>query len=293
MLTCIVSALCRAAYEAYLQQQLSFFARWQAAYSLGNAIAPQHPLALSMLRDLIREADNTLLKIRLCERLARVNPGDEIAVSTLRQILQTTEEDGFRRKAAHCLIRICQDETAIAILEHLAQAAEQPIQHQAAASLAQLIPNHPLAKASPRSPKRQRSRSERSSASITQEIESLVKKLQNPSSLYSQIRLAHRLGRMLPGHLQAIQSLMAILQQPQHEASLYRWVAEGLVEILTEERMKEAIAPLHALLPLLNGAYTPQSAAAYGILWHIAQSLSYDSFKTAIEDLKLAQNQDL
>jgi hypothetical protein len=268
------------AYETYLQNQLSFFARWHAAYSLGNAIAPQHPLALSILRELIEAADNLFLKVRLCEALERVNPQDEFALTMLRQILAETQEDSIRRKSAHCLARILQDPTAIATLEHLAQTAEPQIQRQAATSLAQLIPGHPLGIVKqPRSKKHKSPRGERSQASIAQEIESLLHKLQKPQKLNALIRYAHRLGKMAPSHPQALQALLSILQEPEQDNALYRWVADCLNEVLTIEGMSDVIAALHPLIPPINHPFTPQTATVHGILWDIAKQLSYAEFK--------------
>jgi Effector-associated domain 4/NACHT domain/HEAT repeats len=272
-------AIATQTYETYLAKQPAFFAKWHAAYSLGNAIAPKHPLALSILRDLIEEADSTFFKIRLCEGLARVNPGDEIAITTLRAILEETQEDGVRRKTAHCLGRMIQDESAIAILEQLAQTAEPPIKRQAAASLAQLIPGHPLGiveRSRPR--KRQPRQNDRPEATIIREIESLTHKLEKPYNLNAKVRYAYRLGKMSPGNLQAIQTLLSVLQEPNHESGVYRWTSDCLSEILTPETRPTAIATLHPLLPPHHIPHTPQTSAAYGILWDIAQLLPYDAF---------------
>jgi energy-coupling factor transporter ATP-binding protein EcfA2 len=272
------------AYETYLEKHPAFFARWHAAYSLGNAIAPQHPLALSTLRDLIYEADNIFLKIRLCEGLARVNPEDEIAITTLRQILEASQDDGVRRKTAHCLGRILQDESAIAVLEQLAQTAEPQIKRQAAASLAQLVPGHPLGIITqPRSKKRKSPLPERSEETILREINALIQKLEKPYNLNARVRYAYRLSKMAPGHPQAIQTLLSVLQEPEHDPSFYRWTAECLNAVLTPERIPDAIAALHPLTPQHTQPHTPQSSAAYGILWNIAQQLPYEGFRACLK----------
>jgi HEAT repeat protein len=272
-----------AAYETYLQQQPAFFARWHAAYSLGNTISPQHPLAISTLRELVQVADNLFLQIRLCEALARVNPEDPIALATLTDILATATEEAILRKAAHCLVRINRDATAIATLERLAQTAEPHIRRQAAASLAQLIPGHPLGNIEQKLPKRRKPpRGERSPATITREIASLLEKLEQPTHLNARIRYAYRLGKWVPDHPQAIQTLLAVLQEPGQEPALYRWAADCLSEILTTQGMPRVIAALQPLVPGVDALYTPQTATAYGMLWEIAQQLTYKQFQAAL-----------
>jgi HEAT repeat protein/energy-coupling factor transporter ATP-binding protein EcfA2 len=271
------------AYETYLQQQPAFFARWHAAYSLGNTISPQHPLAISTLRDLVQIADNIFLQIRLCEALVRVNPADPIALTTLSEIFATATEEAILRKTAYCLAKINQDAAAIATLERLAQTAEPHIRRQAAASLAQLIPGHPLGLVEQQPPKRRKPpRGERAPDTITREIASLLKKLEQPTNLTARIRYAYRLGKLVPDKPRAIETLLVVLQEPGHEPALYRWVADCLSQVLTRQGMPVVIAALHPLIPAVDALYTPQTATVYGILWDIAQQLTYQEFQAAL-----------
>jgi hypothetical protein len=271
-----------AAYERYLQQEDGFFAQWQAAYSLGNAIAPQHPLALSVLQTLLKTAESVFFKIRLCEHLARLYPADPTAVTTLRTLLVENQEDGVRRKVAHCLVRIEQNPDAIAVLEHLAQTADPPIQRQAAASLVQLMPGHPLGVAERSAKKRRAARAERSQLSLDRESEALALKLQQPCSLNARIRYAYRLGRILPGHPVAIDTLLSVLVEAGHEPSIYRQVADCLNQVLTPENWAVAIAQLHPLTPQ-NVPFTAQTAAIYSLLWDIAQQIPPFQFSASID----------
>jgi hypothetical protein len=77
--------------------------------------------------------------------------------------------------------------------------------------------------------------------------------------------------------------LLSVLQEPEHDPSFYRWTAECLNAVLTPERIPDAIAALHPLTPQHTQPHTPQSSAAYGILWNIAQQLPYEGFKACLK----------
>jgi hypothetical protein len=271
------------AYENYLYSKPSFFARWHAAYSLGRSLAPGHPLALETLQLLLTVANNAAFQIRSCDALARLSPGDEMAIATLTELLHHPDSS-IQRRAAHSLARIQPNcEAAIAKLQHLAQTADPHVSRNAIDSLRQLeagsIEPNPIV------PAKSRSRPPRSPQSIAQEIAALQQKLRSPQHINTEIRYAQRLGRLLPGDAQALETLLQILLCPEQESATYRRAGDCLEEILTTERSAQVIAALQPLAQQAIVMRSAQTLVAYRLLWQIAQRLPYASFVVALENI--------
>jgi Effector-associated domain 4/NACHT domain len=271
-------AIMTEALERYLTQlrgqsmgrKSTFFALWNSAYSLGKQYAPGHQGAIEVLRELLESVESPYFRVQLCNNLVKVNPGDEVAIGVLREMMNGADLK-MQRRSAHCLAMIdSEDEEAIAKLKKLAMHGDKDVQKMAIASLDQLAGKEQVL--------RQRLVREKSAAVVAREIGALEKKIkeaQNPGAL---LQAAGRLGRLVPGHGGAIEVLIALLERDGLEGSFYRRVGDTLEAVMTGERYGLVVGRLYALR-----GEDARGNLCDRLLWGVTREVGYGVFLAWVE----------
>jgi Effector-associated domain 4/NACHT domain len=267
-------AIMTAALERYLMQlrgqsldrKSTFFALWNSAYSLGKQYVPGHGGAIEVLRELLQAAESPYFRVQLSNNLVKINPGDEVAIGILRELMKGADLK-IQRRSAHCLAMIdSEDREAIAKLRELATLQDGEVRKMAIASLNQLTGNMPVAQR----------RFAREKPAALREIEALEKKIketQNPGAL---VQAAGRLGKLVPGHGGAIEVLVALLERDGLEESFYRRVGDCLGSLLTEERYGLVVARLYGLRGV-------RGRVCDRLLWEVTRAVNYKLFLGWVE----------
>ncbi|WP_199300042.1 NACHT domain-containing NTPase [Trichocoleus sp. FACHB-262] len=286
------------ALEQFIQSTSNFFACWNAAYSLGKTFDQGNVVAIAAMTQLLQTLQSEPLRLQVSESLGRVDPGNALAIATLIELIATTQQNTLRRKAAYALGKL-DPGNAIAIttlLNLIKSAPEEVLCLQAAENLLQLDPGNAIAtqfiqahrKPAP-FPKPQRKTKSQVQRDPAQAIASLEQRLAAAADASTQRRLACQLGHLQPGHPQAVEILLQLLQS-QRSTTLYRRIGENLREILLQEQLPMIVSTLRGFgsatktdLPQDKPNEKPSSQAqeCYKLLWYCAQQLPYAAFYTA------------
>ena len=263
--------------EQFLTTSRSPFARWTAAYSLGKTLDPGNQIAVRTLTELLGTLRQDLFQIQLSEGLAKINPGNETAIATLVALATTLEQDSLRRKAAYSLAKLVPgNQTAMITLIQLSQSAsDQAVKKQAAENLRQLESGDDA------SPQTTAPRRKIQAAFLGETIARLEKRLEAAQNAESQRRFAYQLGILQPGHPQAVETLLALLLA-QHSPRFYKRTADYLQAVLLPEQLAQVIAKLRPQAEVTaSGERSEQALESYKLLWHCAQKLPYADFRQA------------
>ncbi|NJM46939.1 MAG: hypothetical protein HC860_12915 [Alkalinema sp. RU_4_3] len=220
-------------------RKATFFALWNAAYSLGKQYMPGNPGAIAVLHELLAAVESPYLRLQLSNNLVKVNPGDVLAIGILRELMDHADLK-IQRRSAHCLAMMDSgDGAAISKLQELATSGDDGVKKMAIASLDQLAGKTPVA--------RQHRGREKSAREVAREIGSLEKRLQTAQNPAVQVAAAAKLGQLVPGHRGAIEVLINLLEQDGLEGSFYRRVGDCLGLLLTGERYGLVVGRLYGL----------------------------------------------
>lgn len=254
-----------------LGRKSTFFALWNSAYSLGKQYSPGNTQAILILRQLIQSVESPYFRVQLCNNLIKINPGNNIAIATLNDLMNDPNLK-VQRRAAHCLATIDPNhQTAIATLQSLATDQNADLRKLAIASLDQLAGNP--------KPQRQKPIREKSPTVIAKEIASWEQKishLQHPNAL---IQAASKLGTLVPGHPKAIEILLNLLEHQDLEKPLYRRIGDTLENIITEPQYAPIVKQLH----LLRGN-DERGKECDRLLWSLTRELDYKTFCQYLEN---------
>nr|WP_290224858.1 NACHT domain-containing protein [Trichocoleus desertorum] len=287
-----------AALEQFIQSTSHFFARWNAAYSLGKTFDPRNSVAIAAMTQLLQTLQSEPLRLQISEGLGKIDPGNGLAITTLTELIATTQQNTLRRKAAYALGKIDSD-NAIAsttLINLIESPVDKALRLQAAENLLQLDPGNAIAtqfiQANQKpTPFLKPSRNAKTQVrrDPVQAIASLEQRLATATDASTQRRLACQLGHLQPGHPQAVEVLLQLLQSP-HSTTLYRRTSEDLREILLQEQLAMIVSTLKRFgsatqtdLSQDKPKEKPSSQAqeCYKLLWHCAQRLPYAAFYTA------------
>jgi hypothetical protein len=283
--------------ERFLRSATNPFLRWQAAHSLGKVFDPGNALAIAVLTSSLESVERNDLAIKICESLVKIDPQpNRIAIDTLAAIMQTSERESNRRKAAFTLGKLlvetdCGDEyrsllaMVIAVLEAaIVSSTERANRIAALNNLRQIAPTHPAAQQqlpddrTPPSSTRDRRKKIARERNISLAIAELEQKLASVDNPESQRRYAHQLGKFQPGHPLAVSALLQLMSSPQ-PPSFYKRTGEYLREIVLDEQLALIIKQLKdSELAIERGDRTTSTLECYKLLWDCAERLPYPVF---------------
>ncbi|MBW4487366.1 MAG: HEAT repeat domain-containing protein [Trichocoleus desertorum ATA4-8-CV12] len=287
-----------AALEQFIQSTSDFFACWNAAYSLGKTFEQGNRVALATMTRLLKTLHSEPLRLQIGESLGKVDPGNPLAIATLTDLIATTKQDSLRRKAAYALGKLDSGNAiaATTLTNLIETATDISLRLQAAENLLQLDPSHAIANTFIQAnqqpapfPKRSRRAKPQVQRDPAQAIAALEQRLVVATDASTQRRLACQLGHLQPGHPQAIEVLLQLLQS-QHSTTLYRRMGEDLREILLQEQLPMIVSTLKCFDPTIpsnlraippKAKLSPQAQECYKLLWYCAQQLPYAAFYTA------------
>ncbi len=282
--------------EEFVSTAQNLFACWTSAYSLGKIMDPGNPIAIATLTELLEQIEQEIFQIQVSESLGKVDPGNAIAIARLEKLSQTLESEALRRKAAYSLGKIdANNLIAIATLTQLAETAEDPhLRQQAAKNLLQFCPDSTLEQSSQAQvilqqqqiSRRSRKRLHQSPTGLALDraIENLSQRLAAAQSSEAQRRLAYQLGKLQPGHAQAIKTLMQLLLTD-HPPSFYKRTAEYLKAVILDEQLPLLTARLrHFGQAMEQGDRSQQALECYKLLWYCAEQLPYSQFQQAWQE---------
>jgi hypothetical protein len=208
--------------------------------------------------------------VQLCNNLVKVNPGDEVAIAVLRELMNGADLK-MQRRSAHCLAMInSEDREAIAKLQELAMQGDEGLRKMAIASLDQLAGKTPLV--------RQRPVREKSAEVVVRELRSLEKRLESAQNLEVRVATAAKLGRLVPGHGGAIEVLIKLLERDGFEGSFYRRVGDCLEAVVTGERYGLVVGRLYALR-----GEDERGKVCDRLLWGVTREVGYGVFLGWVE----------
>jgi len=291
-----------AALEQFTQSTTDFFASWNAAYSLGKTFDQGNPVAIAAMTRLLKTLNSEPLRLQIGESLGKIDPGNPLAIATLTELIAATKQDALRRKAAYALGKLDPGNAIAAstLVNLIESAPDQPLRLQAAENLLQLHPGNAIATALitakqkpapfPKPHRRAKPQAQRDPA---QAIAALEQRLAAATNASTQRRLACQLGHLQPGHPQAVEVLLQLLQS-QHSTTLYRRIGEDLREILLPEQLPMIVSTLKRFNSVIQldlrvippreksrEKHSPQVQECYKLLWYCAQQLPYAAFYTA------------
>lgn len=285
-----------ASLEKFIQSTPNFFACYNAAYSLGKTFDPGNFVAVSTITRFLETLHSEPLRLDLSEKLSKLVPSHPLAIATLVDLIRSTERDSLRRKAAYALGKL-DSANAIAtdtLTQLIETAADPSVRLQAAQNLLQLDPNNSVAaiaiEAHRKPPRfaKQRQAKPQAQRDPAKAIAQLEQRLATVTHAATQRRLACELGRIQPGHPQAIAVMLELLRSP-HSTTLYRRIGEDLKQILLTEQLNQVVSTLKGYsigtAQMVDRSrsqkHSSQSQECYKLLWHCAQQLPYPAFRHA------------
>jgi HEAT repeat protein len=280
--------------ERFLRSVDNPFLRWQAAHSLGKVFDPGNALAIEILTSSLAAVDRSDLAIKICESLVKIDlQPNQIAIDTLATIVQTSERESIRRKAAFTLGKLLVEieltdeyrsllsQVINVLVETIASSPERANRIAALDNLRQIAPTHPAAQQqlpadrtppSSTRPRRKKVAREQNISIAIAELEQKLASIDNPES---QRRYAHQLGKFQPGHPLAVSALLQLMSSPQ-SPNFYKRTGEYLREIVLDEQLALIITQLkHAELAVKNGDRSNSTLECYKLLWDCAERLPY------------------
>ena len=277
-----------AALERFIHNTSSIFDRWLAAYSLGKTYDLRNPTAISTLEAVLSAIQTDSLRIEVAESLGKVDPGNPLALNTLTLVIESSVPDTLRRKAAHRLGKLePANATAINALAQIIEfSSDKILRRTAIKSLQKLAPSHlvlaPYIKPQPTvQPVSRRRRRQPAQPNLDKITTALVQHLETTTDEASRIRLAGKLGQYIPGHPQAIATLVNYLQTGQNKTQLKR-AAEHLRAIALEEQIPNLIPQLKPCCSVIPPHSSPERGhECFNLLWRWSQQLPYPIFHQA------------
>jgi HEAT repeat protein len=224
-------------------------------------IDPTNPVLLNFLVDLIQSDINSEGNQEIAESLGKLDPGNPTAIAMLGQLLKPKEDEFTQRQAAASLGKIDSGNLeALMMLIHLLQQSLNPdIRRLSAQSLGDITPHNAAA------------------------IAALIRTALITPDKETRRASIKSLGKIGLGNREVCQTLIDLLRVQSHQ-NLHSEIAENLIKILSRPLMPFVIHPLKE--SLLNTVYQ-QDLALYDIFWHCVQSLSYETFYQAWDQLPL------
>ncbi len=282
--------------ETFVRSVNNPFLRWQAAHSLGKVFDPGNPISIEILTDSLVAVNRNDLAIKICESLVKIDPQpNQLAIETLTLIIQTGERESIRRKAAFTLGKALLENSIAAhesllnlvidtLVQTISSSPECANRIAALENLRQLAPNHPATQQqlfsdrTPPSSNRQRRKKVARDRNLSIAIAELEQKLSTVDNPESQRRYAYQLGKFVPGHPAAANSLLQLMSSPQ-PSSFYKRTGEYLREIVPDDRLEVVIVALKDCEPAVeSGDRSISNLEAYKLLWYCAERLSYQAF---------------
>jgi HEAT repeat protein/ABC-type dipeptide/oligopeptide/nickel transport system ATPase component len=277
-----------AALVQLLETSEDVFMRWVAVSSIGK-IGIGSPEAIEALVKIIKSPDQALLRKEAIDSLGKIEPNHPVAIAALVRLMQYADDEGIRREAADSLGKIDPaNPEAISALEYILRTSYDEFTcRQAAYSLGKIDPSNPEAiKALVKLIQLSREKDIRSLAA-----ESLGEiGANNPIAIATSIRLlqsakdkdtlrqaSKSLGKIGKGNRDAISVFMGLLNSSDDE-TIRLQIADSLIQLLQDRQTISAVSALRDNF-LYKG--TTIDLAAYKVMWHCAQRLSYPEFYQA------------
>jgi hypothetical protein len=261
-----------AALEAFVQSsEQTLFNRWLAAHSLGKIYDPGNEVAIATLTQLLQIIRQPFLRLDVAKSLGLVDPGNALALQTLTASLQTAAKPKLQRKAALRLAAIDPgNPLAVATLETLLETASDPVSQRAIRqTLSQTSPEHAGLATVPASPPRR--------LPHPQHIEATIRRLEQAAHLADRLRLASKLGRDVPGHPLAVEALVACLQQSDQKATLKR--ATDCLRATASSEQLNIVLPRVKQIYQESPPHADKTQICYKLLWTWADELGYGRFR--------------
>ncbi|GAB4201151.1 MAG: hypothetical protein Fur006_53300 [Coleofasciculaceae cyanobacterium] len=193
--------------------------------------------------------------------LENIDPTHQLALKTLVQLIQTSQNKWIVKAAAQELGRVGTGKEAevAALVQLLTSTEDECTQMSAAISLGQINPGNQMA------------------------IATLVRLIENSENSHICWRAAHNLGKIGVGDEIAIATLVQFIQtfQDEYQESILG-IANSLQEILKDKPLSPVVTALKDYLGekvYKNDSYRYE--AAYSLIWHCAQTMSYPEFYNA------------
>ena len=258
-----------------------FFDRWMAAYSLGRSYAPQSQVAVETLESLLPTVRSDYLKMDMARHLGTLSLGHSLAIATLVEIINASQQPLTQRKAALRLAKVDPSHPLpMATLEKLLTA--NPQDKATLNALATLAPNHPIALKMGMSAKsrvisqRRVNRKPHRPPDRAKQIDSLVARLSGRNRL----RLAQKLSQLQPGHPIAIETLWQCLIS--ENKTKQKQAGQALHIAVTDDQIPELVAKLRPIYEqACRDQPRKQPLAFFKLLWTWADTLGYPAFVTA------------
>ncbi|ACB51915.1 hypothetical protein cce_2567 [Crocosphaera subtropica ATCC 51142] len=228
--------------------------RKEALDSLGK-IDPTNPVIVKVSIQLMEEVEDEEIYREIAENLGKIDPGNPTAINALTKLLQISRDQFVLRQVAVSLGKIDPGNLeALMVLVNLIQSTRDPdIRSLAAESLGDIGQGNPAA------------------------IATLIRLLETSSHLESRRCAAKSLSKIAVGNKGAIAAFLRVLPTIKDQY-LGKQLAEGLITILPPKQMSQVVTQLrdHLLEKSL-----PEDSPCYQVIWHCAQSLSYQTFTEA------------
>jgi HEAT repeat protein len=193
--------------------------------------------------------------------LENIDPTHQLALKTLVELIQTSQDKWIVKAAAQELGRVGTGKEAevAALVQLLTSTEDECTQMSAAISLGRIEPGNQMA------------------------IATLVKLIENSERSYICWRAAYNLGKIGVGDEIAIATLVQFIQtfQDEYQESIL-CIANSLQGILKDKPLSPIVTALKDYLGekvYKNDFYRYE--AAYSLIWHCAQTMSYPEFYNA------------
>ncbi len=290
--------------ERYAQDPtLRPFDRWMVAYSLGKTYDFGNAVAIATLTELLQGASYSKnLQMDLARALGLVDPGNEWAIATLVESFTTTVHQPLQQKALLRLARIAPEHPLIlptleAWLSGHPAPPTRPNAKVLVAALAAIAPDHPLvlqaqqAQISPPQRRKRQTKPKATPLALSQaaQLQRLLQRLEQGTDAPAQVRWAIKLGRLQPGHPEAIQTLVRHLYTDEG-VPLLKQIGEGLEAIALPEQIPRLIGVARDLKQAEPSGQAERSTQGERrllgdrLLWLWSERLGYDAFRLAFQE---------